>query len=137
MSDTHEVFLGLVDGVRKLVAGDRSQVDRLAALYADQAQVVYWGAPDEPLQGREALRAHFTKVPERFAAPRYRGFRAENVRIHDTADPEVIVSEFAYVSDGDGVGDVDGPPLNLRCCFVLRIRGGEIIETRDYVLGAV
>lgn len=134
VSDTHEAFLSLIDGVRKLVAGDRSQVDRLAALYAEQAHVVYWGAPDKPLRGREELRVHFAKVPERFAAPRFRGFRAENVRIHDTTDPEVIVSEFAYVSDGDGVGDVDGPPLNQRCCFVLRIRGGQILQTHDYVL---
>lgn len=137
MSDTHEVFLGLVDGVRKLIAGDRSQVDRLAALYAEQTHVVYAGTPDEPMRSREELRAHFTKVPERFGAPRYRGFRAENVRIHDTADPEVIVSEFAYVSDGDGVGDLDGPPLNLRCCFVFRIRAGEIVDSRDYVLGTM
>ncbi|MDR7302931.1 hypothetical protein [Haloactinomyces albus] len=57
----------------------------------------------------------------------------EHVRIHDTGDPEVIVAELAYVSDGDG----DDPPLSLRCCFVIRVRGGEIRETRDYVLGSV
>lgn len=129
----HELFHSLVDGVRRLVAGDRSQVDRLAALYTEHAHVVYFGAPDEPLRGREELRAHFAKVPDRFAAPRYRGFRAENIQIHDTADPEVIVAEFAYVSDGDGAD----PPANLRCCFVIRVRNGQILETRDYVIGAL
>jgi uncharacterized protein len=132
---THEVFLSLVDGVRKLIAGDESQVDRLAGLYADRTHVVYFGAPDEPMCSREELRAHFAKVPARFAAPRYRGFRAENIHIHDTADPEVIVAEFTYLSDGDG--DRAGPPPNLRCCFAFHIRDGEIVDSRDYMLGSM
>ena len=130
----HQPFLDLVNGVTRLVAGDTSQVDKLTALYAHDAFVVYFGDPGNPLHGREELRTHFSKVPERFAAPRFRGFRAENIRIHDDkSDPEVIVAEFAYVSDGDG----DDPALNLPCCFVIRVRDGEIVETRDYVLGSM
>jgi len=132
MTASHDVFRSLVDGVGRLIAGDASQVDRLATLYAEDAYVVYFGAPDEPLRGRAALREHFAQVPERYAAPRFRGFRAEDITIHDTPDPEVIVAEFAYVADGDG----SAPPPHLRCCFVMRIRAGEILETRDYVLGS-
>ena len=128
-----ELFLELVDGVSKLVAGDVLQADRLADLYSRDAHVVYFGDPDKPLQGREALRTHFSTVPDQFSAARFRGFRAENINVHVTGDPEVVVAEFAYVSDGAD----DGPPLHLRCCFVIRARGGEIVETHDYVLGSV
>lgn len=127
-----ELFRRLVDGVSRLVAGDRSQIDRLAELYAQDAFVVYFGDPDRPLRGREELRSHFARVPDLYAAARFRGFRAENVHVHETGDPEVIVAEFAYVSDGAD----DGAPLDLRCCFVIRARGGEIVETRDYLLGS-
>jgi len=127
-----EVSLSLVDGVAKLVAGDESQVDRLAGLYAEQTHVVYWGAPDEPFRSRDELCAHFARVPARFSAPRFRGFRADNIRVHETGDPELIVAEFTYVGDGDG----DEPPMNLPCCFVFRVRDGEIVGSRDYVLGA-
>ncbi len=128
-----ELFLELVDGVSKLVAGDLLQVDRLASSYSHDAHVVYFGDPETPLQGREALRTHFSKVPDRFSAARFRGSRAEDISVHLTSDPGTVVAEFAYVSDGAD----DGPPLNLRCCFVIRVRGGEIVETRDYVLGSV
>ena len=128
-----ELFFELVDGVGKLVAGDTVQVDRLANLYAQDAHVVYFGDPENPLRGRDALRKHFSGVPGHFSAARFKGFHAENIHVHETGDPEVVVAEFAYVSDGAD----DGPPVNLRCCFVIRARDGEIVETRDYVLGSV
>lgn len=124
------LFHHLVDGVSALVAGDTSQVDRLAGLYAQDAVVVYFGDPSRPLHGREELRAHFAKVPGRYAAARFRGFRAEDVHVHQSTDPEVVIAEFAYVSDGAD----DGPPLDLRCCFVIRARDGQIVTTHDYLL---
>jgi uncharacterized protein len=128
-----ETFRELTDKVSALIARDTEQAHSLAGLYADRTRVVNFGAPDEPMFSREELRAHFAKVPARFAAPRYRGFRAENIHIHDTADPEVIVAEFTYLSDGDRAG----PPLNVRCCFVFHIRDGEIVDSRDYMLGSM
>jgi ketosteroid isomerase-like protein len=48
--------------------------------------------------------------------------------IHETADPEVIVAEFAYefVLPDDSTAKVP-------CVFVMRVRDGQIIESRDYV----
>jgi ketosteroid isomerase-like protein len=124
MPESHDVFRRLVDGVCKLVAGDSSQVDALTALYAERTRVSHPMALPavEPLLSRGDLRRHFGGPP-----PPVSDYRATDVVIHDTADPEVIVAEFCYR------GSVDGRQFVVPCVFVLRVRDGEIVESRDYI----
>jgi ketosteroid isomerase-like protein len=113
-----EVFLALVHGV---AAGRWSQ---LPDLYAEHTHVVH---PFDPLRGpaltsRDELREHFTPTGDGPRLDRTVGA----VRIHETADPEVIVAEFEYRGTADGV------PFTQPGIFVLRVRDGEIVESRDY-----
>lgn len=54
--------------------------------------------------------------------------RAENLVVHETTDPEVIVAEFDYL----GRVTSTGQPFQVRNIFVLRIRDGRIVSSRDY-----
>ncbi|MGH3659519.1 MAG: nuclear transport factor 2 family protein, partial [Micromonosporaceae bacterium] len=54
--------------------------------------------------------------------------RAVDTTVHETADPEVIVGEFAYE-----VTQADGTVNLVPCVFVMRVRDGEIVESRDYI----
>jgi len=82
---------------------------------------------DHPPLSRDALRTHFGGVgPQVNAAIR---FQPENIRIHQTADPEVIVAEFDYV----GTVVATGEPFTASNVIVLRVRDGLIVESRDYI----
>ncbi|WP_112243126.1 nuclear transport factor 2 family protein [Kribbella monticola] len=118
-----EVFLQLVRGVC-----DR-RYDELPDLYAEQTDVRHPFSPygEKPLLSRQALRDHFGAVaPRAGAAIR---FEPANLRIHETTDPEVIVAEFDYA----GTVIETGEPFTVPCIFVLRIRDGLIVESRDYL----
>ena len=82
---------------------------------------------DRPLLSRDALAEHFgvnaPKVAETIR------FRPDNIRIHHTADPEVIVAEFEYA----GTVLATGEAFTVPCVFVLRVRDGLIVESRDYI----
>ncbi|GDY29924.1 nuclear transport factor 2 family protein [Gandjariella thermophila] len=122
----HEVFHRLVGGVAGLAAGDMSQVERLAALYAEETYVEHPASPHEmpPLTSRADLRRHFTEIAQWIQ--QIDNYRAERVTIHDTTDPEVIVAEFVYTGGGqDGAFDIP-------CVFIMRVRNGEIVSSRDY-----
>jgi ketosteroid isomerase-like protein len=118
-----EVFLKLVHGVC-----DR-RYDELPDLYAEQTDVRHPMSPygDKPLLSRDALREHFGGAGPRVAA--VVRFQPANVRIHETRDPEVIVAEFDYA----GTVIETGEPFIVPCVFVLRIRDGLIVESRDYI----
>ncbi|GAB3946149.1 hypothetical protein GCM10029976_073210 [Kribbella albertanoniae] len=119
-----EVFRRLVDSV---AAG---RYAGLAELYAEQTDVRHPMHPErpEPLRSRDELRAHFGGGEDAQEDPVVR-FEAVDVVVHRTEDPEVIVGEFAYL------GTVAGSDESFRvpCVFVLRVRDGEIVESRDYV----
>jgi uncharacterized protein len=115
-----EVFLALVNGVAE------GRWEELPGLYAEQTDVVH---PFDPLRqpalrSRDELREHFTPAD---ADPRV-ARRAANVTIHQTTDPEVIVAEFEYQGTDAGTGE----PYALPGIFVLRVRNGEIVSSRDY-----
>jgi uncharacterized protein len=118
-----EVFLKLVHGVC-----DR-RYDELPDLYAEQTDVRHPMSPygDKPLLSRDALREHFSGAGPRVAAVVQ--FQPANLRIHETQDPEVIVAEFDY----DGTVIETGEPFTVPCIFVLRVRDGLIVESRDYI----
>lgn len=116
-----EVFLALVNGVAE------ERWDELPDLYAEQTDVVH---PFDPLRGpalrsRDELREHFTPTG---AGPRL-DRRAADITIHETTDPEVIIAEFEY----QGTVVDTGEPFAYPGIFVLRVRNGEIVSSRDYL----
>jgi ketosteroid isomerase-like protein len=121
-----EVVLALLDGVCRLVGGDREQIERLAGLYAEQALVLHPMAPLglAPLRTRDDLRRHFAQGPGAAGGPDR--FEAVDVVLHRTADPEVVVAEFAYLV---GYG---GREERVPCVFIVRVRDGLIVESHDY-----
>jgi ketosteroid isomerase-like protein len=114
-----EVFLALVHGV----ADGRFQ--DLPRLYAEQTHVEHPFDPlrAAPLRTRDEVREHFTPA----AGDQPLSRRPANITIHDTTDPEVIVAEFAYQGTTD-----TGEPFGIPCIFVLRVRNGQIVASRDY-----
>jgi ketosteroid isomerase-like protein len=114
--------LRLVHGVAD---GD---VDALPDLYGEVTDVRHpMGTPaSEPLRSRRALQEHFAVPPEvRETLPKR---RVVDVVVHETADPEVIVAEFGYEFTSP-----DGSAAKVPCVFVMRVRDGRIIESRDYI----
>ena len=114
-----EVFLALVNGIAD------GNPEGLPELYAEQIDVVH---PFDPLHGAPfRSRDEIRRGMERLAAgPRPRR-QVGNVRIHETTDPEVIVAEFEYQGTTDA-----GEPYALPAIFVMRVRDGEIVSSRDY-----
>ena len=114
-----EVFLALVTGVAE------GRWEELPDLYAEQTHVVH---PFDPLRGpalrsREELRAHFTPTGTGPVIER----RATGITVHETTDPEVVIAEFEYR------GTADGRPFTQPGIFVLRVRDGQIVSSRDYI----
>ncbi|NUP26816.1 MAG: SnoaL-like domain-containing protein [Nocardia sp.] len=126
-----DIVRAVAAGVDRLVAGnlteqeEQAQLDQLAGLYAEQTDVRHPFAPlgDTPLRSRAELRSHFAEGPARAAG----ADRFEPVgQVHETADPEVVIYEFSYV------GSANGRPFSIPCIFVVRVRDGLIVESRDY-----
>jgi ketosteroid isomerase-like protein len=117
-----DVFLRLVHGVAE------GRVDELPDLYAERTDVRHpMATPEaEPLVSRRALQEHFAGPPGARAPIPQR--RVVDVVVHETADPEVIVAEFAYE-----FAMQDGSATKVPCVFVMRVRNGEIVESRDYI----
>jgi len=117
----------LLDGVVRLVRGDTGQVDPLADLYAAHTRVDHPMAPlaAAVLRTRGDLRRHFAAAAGTGFRPD--DYRVEDLVVHDTADPEVVVAEFAYA------GSADGRTFRVPCVFVVRVRDGRIVASRDYV----
>jgi ketosteroid isomerase-like protein len=122
MNSPREVFLRLVNGVCD------GPYEDLAGLYAEQTHVTHPFHPLNPpaLRSREELNEHFTAPPP---VGRTLSRKPVDIRIHETADPEVIVAEFAY----RGQVVETGESFSVPCVFVMRIRDGVIVESRDYI----
>ncbi|MDH6122740.1 nuclear transport factor 2 family protein [Kitasatospora sp. GAS204B] len=122
MRTPEDMFRAMLDGACRLQNGDRDQIDELAGFYAEETDVRHPMAPlgDTPMISREALRQHFAAA----GAAGLAGFRVEDVRVHHTADPEVVIGEFTYRGDAGWAA----PGI-----IVLRIREGLIVESRDYI----
>jgi ketosteroid isomerase-like protein len=115
-----EVFLALVNGVSE------GRWQELPDLYAERTHVVH---PFDPLRApalrtREELREHF--APRDTVRSLIR--RPANITIHETLDPEVIVAEFEY----QGTVAETGEEFALPGIFVMRVRDGRIVSSRDY-----
>ena len=79
--------------------------------------------PERSEMTREEFRA---RVTAGLAARRYT--RAMDVRIHETADPEVVVAEYRLA----GRKVADGSPFSLAFVMVVTVRDGLIVHSRDY-----
>lgn len=120
MPDTatpREVFESLLHGI---TAGD---FDALFRLYAEDCVVEVPFALPEPvrLDGLDAMKAHFTN-------PASRRFTiiAEQIEVHETADPEVIIGEWVYRFTA---GERTVVTRNIQ---VMRVRDGKIEWSRDF-----
>jgi ketosteroid isomerase-like protein len=116
-----DVFLALVNGLCD------GHFDDVVKLYAEKTDISH---PFDPLHGerltsRAQLAEHFSRRPVRKTLEA----RPSNIKVHETSDPEVIVAEFAYA----GTNLETGKAFSYKCIFVMRVRDGEIVESRDYV----
>jgi ketosteroid isomerase-like protein/predicted SnoaL-like aldol condensation-catalyzing enzyme len=127
-----EVARAVIAGVSQLMAGQLSppereaQLDQLAELYAEQTDVQHPFAPldDSPPRSRAALREHLAEASARTSG--VERFAPLNTMVHNTGDPEVVVAEFAYAVS------VGGHEFRVPCITVIRVRDGQIVESRDY-----
>lgn len=131
MRTPEEVVRAVAAGVCRLMrrgltdAEEAALLDELAACYAECTDVRHPLNPlgDTPLRSRAEVRKHFA------AGGRPAGLQCYDVvddHVHTTQDPEVVIFEFRYA------GAIDGRAFVLPCIFVVRVRDGEIVESRDY-----
>jgi uncharacterized protein len=114
-----EVLEQLIEGV------PARRWDDLPGLYDENAIVGQPYALPEPirLQGRDAVAAHFQR-----AARVPLSLRADNIVIHETADPEVVIGEFDYHAENTS----SGASVTVANVIVARVRDGLIVESRDF-----
>jgi uncharacterized protein len=132
MRTPEETVRAVANGVCRLMRGgltpaeEAAQLDDLAACYAGTTDVRHPFQPlgDTPLRTRADLRKHFGSGSPPTGVDRY---DVVDDHVHATDDPEVVIFEFRYA------GIIDGRPFTFPCIFVVRVRNGQIIESRDYV----
>ncbi|SDH88863.1 nuclear transport factor 2 family protein [Nonomuraea jiangxiensis] len=98
----------------------------LADLYAEDSVIEIPFAPEgvpTRFEGRQGHRERFE-----LSAKVIRRDRTDNVVIHETADPEVVVLEY----DLHGTLLGSGRPVVLSYIMVMRVRDGLIVHSRDY-----
>jgi uncharacterized protein len=99
----------------------------MADCYADQVVIEM---PFASSLGQQRLETTREEIRARFAAGaasrRYTGTRG--VRIHETADPDVLVVEYSL----DGTRLSDGESFTMTFVLVLTFRDGLIAHSRDY-----
>jgi uncharacterized protein len=115
-----EVFTALIELVT-----DGKWAD-ISGLYAEDAvaELPFALPAPERLEGRANLHERFVSL----AAGGAMQMRTENIRVHQTADPEVIIAEFDY----RGQAGPTGRPFHVANIQVLRVRDGLIVATRDF-----
>ena len=111
----------VVESYLKLISAAR--FDEIADLYAEDAVVEHpFNPPNERwLHGRAALGRHFAQL-----AALDLDMHVEGLVMHATADPQTVISEFAYR------GRAGGRRVYRRNIFVTTVRDGRILHSRDY-----
>ncbi|MER6059832.1 nuclear transport factor 2 family protein [Streptomyces sp. NPDC001792] len=103
--------------------------DDLADLYAvDAVHEFPFTSPGFPprFEGREAVRAGYRAA---WGAGPARVEEIEQIAIHDTADPEVIIAEQVV----RGSLPATGASFSVPGLLVLRVRDGLLTRVRDYM----
>lgn len=132
MRTPEETVRAVTAGVCRIMRGgltaaeEAAQIDELAACYAETTDVRHPLNPygDTPLRTRDEVREHFAGGGPAVGVERY---DVIDDHVYATPDPEVVVFEFRYA------GVVNGRDFTVPCIFVVRVRDGEIVESRDYV----
>jgi ketosteroid isomerase-like protein len=127
-----DVVLAVASGVGRLISEELDPfsrddlLDELANLYAEVSDVrhPFSPLPSEPLRCREDLRRHFAGALSLVGD--VESFKPSAMVVHQTTDPEVVIAEFLYV------GSANGRAFALPNVFVVRVRDGQIVESRDY-----
>ncbi|MFE0021645.1 nuclear transport factor 2 family protein [Amycolatopsis sp. NPDC059021] len=95
----------------------------LPDLYAPETHVTHPFLPGAPvLRSRDDLREHFS-----IGSTMEIDIEARDLVTHQSTDPEVVIGEFAYQGRA-GIGTA----FQVANVFVLRVRNGLIVESRDY-----
>jgi ketosteroid isomerase-like protein len=100
--------------------------DQLADLYAEDAVIeMPYAPPGMPRssQGREEFRTRFQSVRGLWTIE-----KIDNVRIHQTADPEIVIAEFTIHRTVSATKQSFASDYVL----VMTIRDGLITHSRDY-----
>lgn len=100
--------------------------DQLADLYAPDVVVEIPFAPDgipTVTKGQETMRARMNAAASLFAFD-----SVTDVTLHETTDPEVIVTEYRI----HGHLTSSGKPFSLSYVMVIRVQDGLIVSSRDY-----
>jgi ketosteroid isomerase-like protein len=97
----------------------------LADAYAENAVVEQPFMPrgQGGMECREALRAHFER-----AGSMPLELRVDNLVVHETTDPEIVIAEYDY--DGNVVPT--GETFRVSNVQIFRVHDGEIVHSRDY-----
>lgn len=106
-------------------------VDGYAGLFApDGVQSLPFAIPGMPteIRGPDEIRARIGPALRDAVAAGRRNIGNDNVVVHETADPEVIVVEFDLLGE-----DGRGGAYRLPYIHVLRVRDGRIVSLRDYI----
>lgn len=108
--------------LRIVTEGERS---RLADLYAPDARIENVWAPGGPavVEGREVIRARMSG-----SAGLWDFESVDDVFLHETTDPEVVVVEYRVAGR---IGS-NGAKFSLGFVSVLRVIDGLIVHARDY-----
>jgi ketosteroid isomerase-like protein len=113
-----EVLDHLLDGIARQAWAE------LPDLYAEDAVVEQPFAIPRPVRlvGRDEIRAHFAA-----AARAPLSLEVQNLVVHHTLNPEVLVAEFDYLGRA-----ASGGSFRVANVQVLTVRGGQIVQSRDY-----
>jgi hypothetical protein len=117
-----EVFDELI---RATTSGDWAS---FLALYPDDAVIeIPFAPPGVPVvSDGAAMRERIKGMIDRGRPWNFDS--AENVVVHETTDPEVIVAEYTL----RGTIVASGAPLALSYAMVITVRDGQIVHSRDY-----
>lgn len=117
-----EVFERALESIRDV------QMDVYADLFsADAVFELPFAPPGIPrrIEGQDAIRAFILAGADRVRAASPQ-FQFHSVVVHETVDPDVIVTEFEV----HGVSTVE--PYQFSNLQVMTVRNGEIVSLRDY-----
>jgi ketosteroid isomerase-like protein len=117
--DTAERFLAATTGTDP---GD------LADFYAPHVVIDMPFAPAALYPARTEIDRESLRARLRSGAAVRRYERVSRVRIHETADPEVVIVEY----DLHGRLTTTGEPFTLSFLMVMTVQDGLIVHTRDY-----
>lgn len=132
ITDPADAVMAVANSVSRLMCGHlgpeerNGLLDALANRYAEETDVSHPFAPvaEARLRTRQQVREHFAAAGSQ--SNRLRRFDPVDAVVHRTSDPELIIFEFAYAA-----ATAEQTHM-VRSIYVVRVRNGEIVESRDY-----